>query len=77
MSYLTLAVEIDHGKIIVKEPSKLPAKATGLLTILEAEIPEIADHVSALRALEALQKHLGLDAERAAEWAATVRDGRR
>ena len=34
MSYITLEVEIDAGRIIAREPGKLPAKGTGLLTIL-------------------------------------------
>ena len=35
MSYLTLEVEIDHGKVTAKAPSKLPDKAGGLLTIFQ------------------------------------------
>lgn len=27
-------MEIDHGRIVAREPEKLPAKASGLLTIL-------------------------------------------
>jgi hypothetical protein len=42
MSYLTLEVEIDHGKVVSKEPGKLPEKATGLLTILQPETPASA-----------------------------------
>ena len=34
MSYLTVEVEIDHGRIIAREPEKLPEKGSGLLTIL-------------------------------------------
>lgn len=37
MCYLTLEVEIDHGRITAKEPEKLPEKASGLLTILRSE----------------------------------------
>ena len=36
MSYVTLEVEIDHGRIVPCEPDKLPEKASGLLTILPA-----------------------------------------
>jgi len=36
MSYLTVKVEIDHGRILTREPEKLPATGSGLLTILEA-----------------------------------------
>jgi len=35
MGYLTVEVEIDHGRIIARGPEKLPAKGSGLLTILE------------------------------------------
>jgi len=34
MSYVTVEVEIEGGQIVVREPEKLPAKASGLLTIL-------------------------------------------
>ena len=34
MSYVTVKVEIDHGRIVPLEPDKLPEKADGLLTIL-------------------------------------------
>jgi hypothetical protein len=36
MSYLTLEVEIDHGRIIPRQPEKLPERASGLLTIFPA-----------------------------------------
>ncbi len=34
MSYVTVEVEIEHGRIVAREPDKLPQKASGLLTIL-------------------------------------------
>jgi len=34
MSYRTLEVEIDHGRVASKGAEALPEKATGLLTIL-------------------------------------------
>jgi hypothetical protein len=34
MSYLTVEVEIDHGRILPKGTEALPDKASGLLTIL-------------------------------------------
>ena len=34
MSYRTLEVEIDHGRILSKGPEALPDKASGLLTLL-------------------------------------------
>lgn len=77
MSYLTLEVEIDHGRLITKEPAKLPDKATGLLTILQPEEVSNAPKLTQLHALEALQRHLNMDAVKAAEWMAVVRDTRR
>lgn len=35
MRYLTVEVEIDHGKVVPREPEKLPEKGNGLLTILQ------------------------------------------
>lgn len=34
MTYLTMEAEIDHGRIIPKEPEKLPATGKALLTVL-------------------------------------------
>lgn len=36
MSYITVEVDIDHGRVVPREPAKLPEKGTGLLTILPA-----------------------------------------
>jgi hypothetical protein len=36
MTYLTVEVDIENGRIIAREPGKLPEKASGLLTILPA-----------------------------------------
>jgi hypothetical protein len=33
MGYVTVEVEIDQGRIIPRQPEKLPERATGLLTI--------------------------------------------
>jgi hypothetical protein len=76
MSYLTLEVEIEHGKVTTKEPSKLPEKASGLLTIFQPEISGMTK-LTPLQALDVLQKHLRLDAGKAADWMATVRQARR
>ena len=37
MSYITVQVDIDHGKVTAREPEKLPIKATGVLTVLSPE----------------------------------------
>jgi hypothetical protein len=71
MSYLTLEVEIEHGKVTTKEPSKLPEKASGLLTIFQPEISGMTK-LTPLQALDVL-----LDAGKAADWMATVRQARR
>ena len=75
MSYLTVAVEIDHGRVSVKGAESLPDKASGLLTILPSNTVDAAT-LSPLQALESLQKHLRLDAAGATEWAASVHDAR-
>ena len=74
MSYLTLEVEIDHGKVVAKSPAQLPDKASGLLTILQPDTP---GRLTPLQALDALQQHLRLDAAKAVEWMASVRAARR
>ena len=40
MSYLTVEVEIDHGRIASRGPEKLPEKGNGLLTILEPAVSQ-------------------------------------
>jgi hypothetical protein len=60
----------------VKEPEKLPETARALVTILETSQP-ISAPLGPLQALEALQTHLQLDEQKAAEWKATVREARR
>jgi len=76
MSYLTVEVEIDHGHVLAKGAEVLPEKASGLLTIIPSD-PDNRPAISPLQALESLQKHLGLDANKAAEWMASVREARR
>ena len=76
MSYLTVEVEIDHGRVLTKGPEILPEKASGLLTIFSSDAVD-SGVISPLQALESLQKHLRLDAAKAAEWMASVREGRR
>jgi len=76
MTYMTLEVDIDHGKVLPKESSRLPESGRGLLTILEP-VPAVPAGLTPLQALEALQKHLGLDEKAAAQWMAAVRDARR
>jgi hypothetical protein len=42
MSYVTLEVTIDHGRIVPKEPDKLPDTGKGLLTFAVADQPVAA-----------------------------------
>ena len=78
MSYLTLEVEIDHGRIVPREPAKLPSKGRGLLTVLEStpEVTEI-EKMTPLEAFHTLQKSLRLDETKARAWMDMVRDARR
>ena len=76
MSYITLEIEIDHGRVVAKEAGQLPDKATGLLTILHPSVGE-SRRASVLGDLEALQDYLRVDEKMAANWITTVRDSRR
>ena len=76
MSYLTLEIEIDHGKVVPKEPARLPQTGTGLLTIFQPE-DQGQPALTPLQALDALQKHLRLDAPKTAAWMNLVREARR
>ena len=75
MSYLTLEVEIDHGKVTPKEPEKLPETGRGLLTILQP-VPHPRS-LTQLEAFEELQKSLNLDEAKAKAWVEMIRDARR
>jgi hypothetical protein len=79
MSYLTLEVEIEHGRVIPSEPRQLPENGKGLLTILPAagDKTSVPPKRAPLEVLEALQKHLQLDDQKVEAWMATVRDARR
>jgi len=35
MNYVTVEVDIDHGRVVPRDPGGLPEKGSGLLTILE------------------------------------------
>jgi hypothetical protein len=76
MGYLTLEVEIDRGRVVAKEPGRLPEKGSGLLTILQSG-DNVEPRLSPLQALDALQRHLKLDAGKAAAWMDGVREARR
>ena len=42
MSYVTVEVEIDHGRVVPREPERLPEKGNGLLTILQPVAGQVA-----------------------------------
>ena len=78
MSYLTVEVEIDHGRVVATEPEKLPEKGKGLLTVLEASEKQApVGKMTPLEAFHALQKSLNLDAAKAKAWMDMIRDARR
>jgi hypothetical protein len=78
MSYVTVEVDFDHGRIVPREPAKLPDRGKGLLTVLEAANGETeAQELSPLEAFHALQKSLNLDDAKAKAWMDTMRDARR
>ncbi len=58
MSYIAMEVELDPGRIVSREPEKLPVTGKRLLTVLEPAIQTIPEKLSPLEALEALPRHL-------------------
>ncbi len=84
MSYVTVEVRIDHGRIVPSEPEKLPEKAIGLLTILSPADGSSNDAVAAAAlkswpagyfdktagafANEAFERPAPLPFEKRAEW---------
>lgn len=78
MSYLTVEVDIDHGRVVVAGPGQLPDKGKGLLTVLEALEKEAnIEKLPPLEAFHALQKSLNLDAAKPKAWMNMIRDARR
>jgi hypothetical protein len=78
MSYVTVEVDIDHGRIVPTEPAKLPDKGKGLLTVLESdERPVETQKMTPLEAFHTLQKQLNLDDAKAKAWMEMIRDARR
>ena len=76
MSYVTLEVEIDHGRIASKGAEKLPEKATGFLTILQP-MTEFPQKMTRLEAFQELQRSLNLDEAKAKAWIDMIREARR
>ncbi len=73
VDYVTMEVDIDHGKVSPRGSTPLPDKASGLLTIF----PAAGMTAPLLQTLESLQKHLGLDPAKAKNWMDSVQAARR
>lgn len=76
MSYITLEVEIDHGRVVPRGAEKLPERGSGLLTNLEPETRSVPT-ITPLAAFQALQRSLNLDDAKAKAWMDVVHDARR
>jgi len=76
MSYITLEVEIDHGRVVPRGADKLPERGSGLLTILEPG-PKPVSTMTHLQAFQALQRSLNLDDAKVKAWMDVIRDARR
>ena len=70
MAYLTLEAAIDHGRITVAEPDKLPVTGKALLTVLDSSErrPDWAIVMSLLGAMEHKVDGLAVEREARAEW---------
>ena len=70
MAYLTLAAEIDHGRITVAEPDKLPVTGKALLTVLDSpeHKPDWNKVMSLLGTMQARVDGLTVEREARAEW---------
>lgn len=70
MSYLTLEADIDHGRITVAEPDKLPVTGKALLTVLDAPArkPDWNKVMSLLGTMQNKVKGLAIERAARAEW---------
>ena len=70
MAYLTLAADIDHGRITVSEPDKLPVTGKALLTVLDAteRRPDWNKVMSLLGTMQAKVDGLAVEREAREEW---------
>ena len=71
VSYVTMEAEIDHGRIIPKEPEKLPARGRALITVLEPSPhrPDWDKVMSLLGMMKQKIDGLALEREARGEWA--------
>ena len=70
MSYLTLEADIDHGRITVAEPQKLPVRGKALLTVLDppARQPDWNKVMSLLGTMQSEVDRLAIERAARAEW---------
>lgn len=70
MAYLTMEASIDHGRITVAEPDKLPVTGRALLTLLESpeRKPDWDKVTSLLGTAECKRDGLAIEREARAEW---------
>jgi hypothetical protein len=70
MAYLTLEAEINHGRITVAEPGKLPATGKALLTVLDAPArePDWNKVMGLLGSMQSKVDGLAVEREARAEW---------
>lgn len=70
MAYLTMEASIDHGRITVAEPDKLPVTGRALLTLLESpeRKPDWDKVASLLGTAECKLDGLAIEREARAEW---------
>jgi len=70
MAYLTLTAAIDHGRITVSEPDKLPVTGKALLTVLDApeHKPDWDKVMGLLGAMQNKVDGLTVEREARAEW---------
>ena len=75
MSYVTLPVDIADGRIVPREPEKMPAQGHGYLTILsESDSLPAVPSAERSRALRQLRESLRLTPEKSAAWMKTISD---
>lgn len=71
MAYLTMEAEIDHGRVIPKEPERLPPVGRALITVLE-ESPSHRPDWDKIKSLLGTMKYkvdgLAVEREARAEW---------
>ena len=70
MRCVTMEAEIDHGRVIPKEPEKLPSTGKALLTVLSStgESPDWDRVIGLLGTMQKKADGLTIEREARAEW---------